>query len=300
MEPCPDSDSGRDRLQGGDTFLALLRDKSARLDQGCPNPRDGWALEVGGVELVPLPCKRVTCPYCGIRNVQTTAVMMGLNAERSEVKPSHAVLTTTRDEVADDVIREAWHQYARGVRREVGRAVPYAWFKERTTGEAPRSGGVRRVHFHSAWSGLSDEEGGCVRDVSREVFGRLTGAYSRKGHGVQRVWDTGGLVRYFAGLVGHHLKHEQSAAVEGARVRRVGTSRGYYVTDPKELRREAAAIVRDERIEYRLRASILEGVADGLPEWILDEVLTERLRELQGQERPSYRVVKVARGWWSR
>jgi hypothetical protein len=301
MEPFGrDSDDAAEALRAGDTSLALLRDKSPRSNEGCPNPRRGWALEVAGVELVPLGCGRNGCSYCGVRNVQVTATMMGLNAERSTVKPSHAVLTTTREEVDDATVREAWRQFARGVRRSLGRPVPYAWFKERTTGEAPRSGGIRRLHFHSAWSGLRDDEGAAVRDISQDVFGRLTGAYSERAHGVKRVWDTGGLTRYFAGLVGHHLKYEQSAAAEGERVRRVGTSRGYYVTDPAELRREATVVVRDERVAYRLFRAIVEAVPDGLPEHIVDEVLTERLRAVKAAGRPSCRVVPVPANWWTR
>lgn len=275
--------------------LALYPDKSPAWP-GCPTPRIGraWVGEDG--ELLPIPCGRNSCLYCRPRNVQITAAMVGLAASRSPHPPTYAVLSTTRDEVDQATLRNGWKDVARRVRREVCPRVDYAWFREWTTGRHDLRG-VRRTHYHSIWTRLNGAQAAAVADVSREVWARLAGAWSKQAHGYERIWDAGGLARYVAGLAGHHLKTGQ-APPTGWKGRRYGTSRGFYAGDARELRAEAEAVVRDERIAYHLRQELLGAAPDELPRAILDEQLTARLSEARA--RPKLRVVAVREDFWER
>jgi cobalamin biosynthesis Mg chelatase CobN len=222
--------------------------------------------------------------------------MMGLNAMRSETPPTTAVLSTTREWVDDATLREGWAQFARHVRRDVHPDTRYAWFREWTTG---RNDGIRRTHYHSIWSHLTDEQGQHVARISHEVWGRLAGAYSEHAHGSQRVYDAGGLAKYVAGLAGHHLKAGQ-APPPGWSGRRFGTSRGFYATDPAELRKEATAAVRDDRLRRHLEHVMADDdtLPDALPADIWDELLTERLEAARA--RPPVRIVRIKPGTWGR
>lgn len=224
--------------------------------------------------------------------MQITAAMMGLNASRSDAPPTTAVLSTTREWVDDATLREGWAQFARRVRREVHPDTRYAWFREWTTGKRD---GIRRTHYHSIWSHLDERQGHAVASISHEVWGRIAGAYSEHAHGAQRVWDAGGLARYVAGLAGHHLKAGQ-APPPGWSGRRFGTSRGFYATDPSELRKEATAAVRDARLVAHLeRVMADDGITPAdLPDEIWDELLTDRLEAARA--RPPVRIVRIAPG----
>jgi hypothetical protein len=246
-------------------------------------------------EVLPIACGRNTWPYCRPRNVQITAAMMGLSAARSPQPPTYAVLSTTRDWTDEKTLRNGWKDMARRVRREVRRGAGYAWFREWTTG---RSDGVRRTHYHSTWTHLDgDDEGAAVAEISNQVWKRLAGAWSEKAHGYKRIYDAGGLARYVAGLAGHHLKTGQ-ALPPGWSGRRVGTSRGFYAGEPRELRAEAEALVRDERLAHRLLVELLNAAPDTLPAEIVDELLTAQLEHARAQPRP--RVITVSDDFWER
>lgn len=312
MEPRPDSGgslpSSPQDADGADAVLALNHDKSER-GSGCPTPRPDRAHLTADGELLPIRCKRNRCPSCRPRNVQVTAAMMGLNAARSAKPPRVAVLSTTREWVEDATLREGWKEVARRARKYVDPDASYAWFREWTEG---RNDGVRRTHYHSTWS-TDAVHGEALAEISREVWSRLTGAYSPKAHGHQPIWDAGGLARYVAGLAGHHLKSNQ-APPPGWSGRRFGTSRGFYATDALELRKEAEAAVRDERIAFRLRQAIepphltaetiierMQGAEldamQALRQLVdehYDQELTQLLEEVRKQ--PPVRVVRIKPG----
>jgi hypothetical protein len=267
---------------------------------GCPTPRVDRAFVVNGGELLPIACGRNGCPWCRRRNVQVTAARMAINETAADRPVTHAVLSTTRDWIDDARLREGWAQFARRVRREVNAEARYAWFREWTTGEAARSDGVRRTHYHSVWALGDDEQAEAVATISNEVWGRIASATSERAHGWQRVYDAGGLARYIAGLVGHHLKAGQ-APPPGWRGRRFGTSRGFYAIAVDELDRQAREVVKDERLRHAIERELVDELdpPEGLPEWILDEHLTplleERLEEIRARPRPQ--LAKLAPGW---
>ena len=262
---------------------------------GCPTPRLDRAFVVESGELVPIPCRRNSCPYCRRRNVQVTAAKMGINQTLRERPVTHAVLSTTRDWVDESRLREGWRQMARRVRREVNGGAGYAWFREWTTGERAADG-FRRTHYHSTWVLDDDDQAQAVAEISNDVWGRIANATSDRAHGWKRVWDAGGLARYIAGLVGHHLKQGQ-APPAGWTGRRFGTSRGFYAIDSRELDKRAIAAVRDERLVHHLERELVDSgnVPDGLPIEIFDELLTARFDE--AKLRPQPRIVRLANGW---
>jgi hypothetical protein len=287
---------GEKTPSGGEALLAPYRHKSGS-SKGCPDPRLDRAAEVidetGEMLLVPIGCGRNSCPVCRRRNVMVTASMHGLNALDSPTPPTYAVLTTTRDWVDEATLREGWAQFARRVRREVCPGCGYAWFREFT--QRDETADWRRTHYHSLWTHLQDDEQAqAVAEISLDVWARLAGANSDKAHGSQRVYDAGGLARYIAGLVGHHLKPGQ-APPPGWSGRRTGTSRGYYATDATELRKRAKEAARDRALTYRLMLDLLDSAPDGLPDVIVDETVTYRL-EL-AKAKPKAKIVRLPRGW---
>lgn len=275
-------------------------DPSCRPD-GCPTPRLDRAHEVvtedGELVRVPIRCWRNSCPYCRRLNVQLTAARMGLNQGLTDRPVTHAVLTTTRDWLSEQELRDTWKEFARRVRKHVCAEARYAWFREWTEG---RSDGVRRTHYHSTWALDGDDQAAAVAEISRELLTERANAYSVHGHGWARVWDAGGLTRYIAGLVGHHLKASQ-APPPGWSGRRFGTSRGFYGIPVDELDRQARELVRDERLTHRLERALIEELdpPDGLPAEILDDVLTPLLDAAleRARSRPPARVVRLPIGW---
>jgi len=281
-------------------LLAHYRDKSPR-SSTCPTPRLDRAAEIvdfetGEVTLQPVGCGRNPCPVCRGRNAQVTAAKMGLNQALTDHPVTTAVLSTTREWVDDATLREGWRQMSRSVRKHVAPEARYAWFREWTPG---RNDGIRRTHYHSIWTDLDDDQAQAVAAISREVWTRIAGAYSEHAHGAQRVWDSGGLARYVAGLAGHHLKAGQ-APPPGWLGRRFGTSRGFYAIESRELDRQAKAVVRDDRLRHHLERVMADDdtIPDHLPVEIWDELLTARLEE--ARSRPPVRVVRVDPSTWAR
>jgi hypothetical protein len=222
---------------------------------------------------------------------------MGIAQTLSDRPVTHAVLSTTRDWVETDTLREGWRQMSRGAKRHIlGEDPRYAWFREWSV--RPIAGtDQRRTHYHSTWALDNDDQAQAVVELSLEVWGRLAGAHSDQAHGWQNVWDAGGLTRYLAGLVGHHLKQGQ-APPPGWTGRRFGTSRGFYPLDPRELDRQAKTAVRDDRLRWYLERTMADDdtVPDHLPADIWDDVLTARL-EL-ARTRPPIRIVPVPPNHW--
>lgn len=245
-------------------------------------------------EVIPIPCGRNSCPHCRRRNVQVTAALMGLNQTRTERPVTHAVLSTTRDWAGEDVLRAGWKEMARLVRRDVCGDARYAWFREWTEG---KNDGVRRTHFHSTWALDDDDQAQAVAEISRQVWRSRTGAHSEKAHGWQRVYDAGGLARYVAGLVGHHLKESQ-APPPGWSGRRYGVSRGFYSGERDQLLREAQAAVRDDRLVHHLTMAAFDaaGVSE-LPAEIVDDYVTGLLDQLR--DRPPPRIRRIRPGFWA-
>jgi hypothetical protein len=224
-----------------------------------------------------------------------TAAMLGADALVSP--PRLVITTTTRDWWIDDAtLREGTRQFVRTIRSEIAPAFEYAWLREWTTGAGPRAEGKRRTHKHWLAKHVAPLDSGAIRHVAEDVWGRLAGATE---HFVQEVWNAGGIARYIAGLVGHHLKVEQ-APPPGWRGRRFGTSRGYFSRPAAELRREAEIAVRDERLRVRLEAAIREHLAaqgaESTAAEDVDALLARRVQ--QAREAGPPRVIKVPGGYW--
>lgn len=170
--------------------------------------------------------------------------MLRLDAEHHST-PRY-VLTLTSAEPVDDAkaYTEACRFFWRDWRKRWG-AVEFCGFVEWTTGKAPTSGGLRRMHSH--WLVKCDP-----LDVA-EVEAWVSATW-RKYWGAWRVQlaelkHAGGVVGY---LALHHEKIEQ-APPEGWTGRRLRPSRGYFAVSGREMRARARlwlAEYREQKTEF--------------------------------------------------
>lgn len=142
-------------------------------------------------------------------------------------------------------------------------ALQYLGFMEWTTGEARRSGGLRRPHMHLLARGLPREAAGDAERLIGFRWRARTGASIVECKPL-RVAENG--VAY---LALHHLKPAQHAP-EGWKGRRVRPSKGWWGTDAAALKRQAQNVVRDRahraRVKDGRRAAVADLAGQGVPE----------------------------------
>lgn len=231
--------------------------------------------------LLRVPCNRSTCAWCSRRTAMVTAMMVGLDAEAEQ--PRIVSTFTTRDPVGPEELRRATAYILKLVRSEIGPA-RYCGFLEFTTGEAARSGGVRRPHVHTLWKDVGPEAAPVIAGCAGHVLERAAGAWR---HDVEEVRSPAGATMYVAR---HHLKESQAPPVSWGPTRRVRPSRGYWSRPAGDLRRQGAALVRERRIERRLWRELEDRERDG--QRISEDVWEECVLG-PALESPSPEVVKV-------
>lgn len=185
-------------------------------------------------------CGRRTCPACGPRRARETARMLYLDAAIEP--PSHTVTVTTLDpDTTAAQVAQGGKSVWLALRRRYGRA-DYFGRVEFTTGEAPKSGGYRRLHVHYAVKGLDGADDAEATELVRSAWGsQNVGAWRVE---VARLRTRAGLVHY---LALHHAKAEQlPPAAWVGRTERV--SRGYW--SAPGLREEARRQLWAEGLAY--------------------------------------------------
>jgi len=198
--------------------------------------------------------------------------MFGLDADAAGSAPKVATTLTTRDLVPLKVLGEALAQTTRKVRAEVGPDAKYGGTLEWTTGQAKKSGGHRRPHLHLLWKGVEEAEAAAIANAAADVFTRLTGAHSHTAEGIR---TPGAAIRYVAL---HHLKEAQ-APPPGWSGRRLWTSLGFWSLGAAETRERARAVVKDERVRFRIERELvreLEETPGAIPLEIWDELVEGR------------------------
>lgn len=176
--------------------------------------------------------------------------MLRQDADENDA-PGHVVTLTARDEIDGPAYGEACRLLWRAFRRRWGR-VEFCGFVEWTTGTAPRSGGLRRLHSHWLVKGLTlgagdyvtaatsntpctcGQAGRCVECWTAAHWRSLTGAWIVQARELRTV---GGIVGY---LALHHEKMGQ-APPAGWTGRRLRPSRGYFAQDGRVRRERARA-----------------------------------------------------------
>jgi hypothetical protein len=198
-----------------------------------------------------------------------TATMVGLDAR--EDQPRVVSTFTTRTLITPEQLRRATEDILRLVRDELG-PVRCCSFLEFTTGLAPRSGGIRRPHLHTLWKDCDGAAAPVIAGCASYVLESRAGAWR---HDAEEVKTPAGATMYVAR---HHLKESQAPPRWWGRTRRVRPSRGYWSRAAKELRQEAASVVRTERIKRRLASA---------PESVVQAAL----------DAPKAEVVRICKPW---
>ena len=186
------------------------------------------------------------CAACARRAAFENMTMLRQDAEANSAPADVLTLTSKEALVTSEDYRRACKTFWAAFRRRWGH-VEYCGFVEWTTGEAPRSGGVRRLHSHWLIKGLADElDRDQVQAWASAEWKKLTGAWVVQ---VARLKSVGGVVSY---LALHHEKMEQRPPA-GWTGRRLRPSKGYFV--------ESGADRRD-RARHWLAARAASRVAD--------------------------------------
>lgn len=173
------------------------------------------------------------CPGCARAAAFEEMTMLRVDAEENDT-PTHVLTLTSREPVEDSAAyRRTCENFWRWVRRNYGRSIEYCGFIEWTTGTAPRSGGLRRMHSH--W--LVKVRDGATLGVEDEA---ALSAKWRELHGAWRVQlaelnHAGGVVGY---LALHHEKVEQGPP-SGWTGRRLRPSKGYFAESGARRRARA-------------------------------------------------------------
>lgn len=275
-------------LAGAAGSLVSTRDKSAK---GCPNPVLGLRFQHASGELSPIPCNRSTCPVCSRRQSMVTATMVGLNAQLFQ--PRLVSTFTTRDRIEKVAFRRAAAQIIRQVRSEFPR-VEYCSFLEFTTGKGFRSGGVRRPHSHTLWTGIPPSGAPVVSAIAANVLERTTGAYRQE---VEEIRTPAGATMYVAS---HHLKESQAPPAWWGPTRRVRPSKGWWRRPSPELRQEASGIVKAKRLERYFKALHEDRWFDEKGRPMPVDILEAEVIEpavIEALAAPPPRVVRVSRPW---
>lgn len=165
--------------------------------------------------------------------------MLRIDAETNSA-PGYVLTLTSREPVEDAAAyRRACSQFWRAFRKRWGHA-EYCGFIEWTTGDAPTSGGLRRMHSH--WLVKLDEELelDAVQAWASREWSKLTGAWVVQFAALRSV---GGVVGY---LALHHEKMEQ-APPAGWTGRRLRPSQGYFAVSGREIRARARLWLAEHR-----------------------------------------------------
>lgn len=175
------------------------------------------------------------CPGCARAAAFENMTMLRIDAEENDAPELVLTLTSRRADLTSKEYGAACAVFWRAFRRRYGQAVQYCGFIEWTTGDGPRSGGVRRLHSH--W--LVKLRGVTVDVLEAQAWcsmewARLTGAWVVE---LAELRSAGGIVGY---LALHHEKMEQ-APPAGWTGRRLRPSKGYFAV-PGETRRERARL----------------------------------------------------------
>ena len=248
----------------------------------CLNPVRGVRFRTADGRLLRVPCDNSACPWCMRRRAFVSAAMFGVDA--TELVPSIAMTTTTRDVVTPADLREGQAQMVRRIRREVAPSARYCAIIEWTQGTTRWSGGIRRPHLHSLWKGLRPVDSDAVREIATEVWLRVAGADS---HTCEEIRTPGGAVAYVAR---HHFKVSQSPP-PGWAGKRLRPCKGWWELGAGETRSRAEALVRDRGLLGRIEHEL----ADELPAALVDETTWDELvtARFDARRRETVELVRV-------
>ena len=252
-------------VPGGSAVLDLYTNKSP--NRGCPNASKTFALRSSDGVWAPMPCRLNSCLVCYRMKSFERAQMVYLDALVEA--PRYALTFTTLEPVWNAaVFREGRRQVQRSLRDRFGR-----WesldFIEQTTGKAPRSGGHKRGHAHSA--AKCDEPGAVleIESIIVPIWKRITGAWQVN---VAELASAGGTLAYLTlNLALEKGKAAQAPVDLPKGTRTLRASRGYWSRPVADLRVEAREHNAMRRFSWALEQ---EGAS---PELVAEAVELESL-----------------------
>jgi hypothetical protein len=243
--------------------------------------------------LAPVRCKApLKCPYCfGLSRWELvtalfedattdcpTAVLTLTTKYALGQRYGHLPFAEARRAYSDDFNRSV-EQVIKALRRRWP-DVEYAVLIEFTTGEAPTSGHLRRIHAHGLLKGVPDDALDQAQELAREIWRARMGA-----HRVQLapLRSCGGIIGYLGGL--HHTKAAQRPPAWW-RGRTFRASRGYFNRPVAEVRAAAKSAQAERRRLWAAGRTLGAGATAQEIEWAatLDRERSEAHR---------WRVVRV-------
>jgi hypothetical protein len=166
--------------------------------------------------------------------------------------PEVAVTLTTRNpDTPMEKFRRDVEKAVKAIRRRHPDASYFARI-EYTTGKAERSGGRRRIHAHMLFKGIPAEDCAALERVVRRVWKERTGAHKIE---VARIRSAAGAMHY----VTEHFAKAIQRPPRGwtGRTTRYsiprGDRRGYFVRPLDDRREQARELLRNRRVERRLK-----------------------------------------------
>lgn len=272
--------------------LVLDREKSGTgFGKGffCPTPVRGLRLQGPDGRRLLIPCGKRSCPPCQKRADDELARV--LLADAKVDPPGWAITLTTSDpDTPAAVFREGNAQVWRALRKEFGR-VEYAGFVEFTTGAAPRSGGLRRMHSHNLVKADRFDQP-TAEAIVREVWERVTGAYVVD---VAALMSRAGAIAY-VGI--HHRKPEQQPPADW-RGMTTRWSRGYLHRPIAVMRQEARDELRRERFRWRAEQEAWRQVAAQMVDPETRKVRPEWAPVLEEDDGIEQLVRRSVDAWWA-
>jgi hypothetical protein len=218
----------------------------------CRRSPDGLRLQLADGTLVRVRCgcpnKCDFCAYMAAVECGATILLDGLE----DGPPRVAITLTTRDpDTSMEKFRRDIEKAVRAIRRRHREASYFARI-EFTTGKATRSGGRRRVHAHMLFKGIDPAECAALELVVRRVWKERTGAHRVE---VAEIRSAAGAMHY----VTEHFAKAIQRPPRGWTGRTTRYSiprrerRGYFVRPLADRREQARELLRDRRVERRLK-----------------------------------------------
>jgi hypothetical protein len=227
-------------------------------------------------------CDRWECPSCGPKKARETGLILMIDADLGEAPRAALTLTTQDPETSAADFRAGMAAVRKRMRRQFG-----AWedFQriEFTTGRARTSGGVRRIHGHSAVKLPASVDLRAAEAMIRETWSQsLPGNPWRVE--LAELRTRRGLLQY---LSLHHAKASQLPPPEWRGMHDRAT-RGYFDVPVRELRAEARARVWSAGLAYRSGITVTDAriLVDGqIAEWAMQKEAMTAAREVAASER---------------
>jgi hypothetical protein len=218
----------------------------------CQRSPDGIRLQLPDGRLVPVRCGSPNkCDFCAYMAAVECGALILLDGLEDGPPEVAVTLTTRNPDTPMERFRRDVEKAVKAIRRRHPEASYFARI-EYTTGKAQHSGGRRRIHAHMLFKAIPADECAALELVVRRVWKERTGAHRIE---VAQMRSAAGAMHY----VTEHFAKAIQRPPRGwtGRTTRYsiprGERRGYFVRPLDERREQARELLRDRRVERRLK-----------------------------------------------